>query len=101
MKILLTLTMAAALAGTAHADDTYKEKTKSESVDPVTGEKVKKKTKIKAEDDGEYKAESKTKVNGRTVEEHKAEREEDGDYKAKTKVRTEHGSHESKTKIDK
>jgi len=100
MKILLTLTMAGALAGIGYADD-YKQKTRSETVDPVTGEKVKTKTKVKADEDGDFKSKSKTKVDGRTVEEHKAEREEDGDYKSKTKAKTGGKKYESKTKIDK
>ena len=69
MKWMLTLALAGALAGTLAADDKYK--VKAEAKDPVTGEKVKSKTKVKSDKDGDYKEESKTKVNGHTVEKHK------------------------------
>jgi hypothetical protein len=100
MKYFLTLAMAAALAGSSYAYDDHKKEIKSETVDPVTGEKIKTKTKGKADEDGEFETKSKTKVDGRTVKEHKAERDEDGDYKAKTKVKTGDKKYESKTKID-
>jgi ABC-type uncharacterized transport system YnjBCD substrate-binding protein len=83
MKLLATTFLAAALAMNLAADDKYKEKTKAEGVDPVTGDKVKVKSKGKVEHDGDYKEKGKVKVNGKTKAKYKVKAEPDGDYKEK------------------
>ena len=49
MRILMAFVLATALTGVASADDKDKEKVKIEGRDPVTGEKVKVKSKAKIE----------------------------------------------------
>jgi len=99
-KWMTGLVLAGALTtGILSAAD--EQKTKSETKDPVTGETIKTKSKVKAESDGDYKEKSKTKVNGHTVEKRKVKGEGDGDYKEHTKVDGSDGKYESKTKVDK
>lgn len=103
MRILATTFLAAALAFNLTADDKYKEKTKSNTTDPVTGEHVKSKSKIKAESDGDYKEDSKSEVrnvDGKTKTKRKVRVDDDGDAKEKVKVDGPNGKYESKTKID-
>jgi hypothetical protein len=77
---------------------------KSETVDPVTGQKTKVKRKVKAESDGDYKLDEKVKSTGpegKSKSKTKIRAEGDGDYKEKTKVSGPDGKYESKTKVDK
>ena len=74
MKRMMSLAFAAILTcGLAAADDKLKEKHKIDGRDPVTGEKIKGKSKVKSESDGDYKEKTKMKVG-------------DKKYKSKTKV---------------
>jgi hypothetical protein len=97
----MSFALAAALAGGLHAEDKDKQKVKVETTDPVTGEKVKHKSKTHVDDDGEYKVKSRTKVDGKTVDKYRARGENDGDYVEKHKVDGPDGKYKSKTKVDK
>lgn len=85
MRILMAFVLATALTGVASADDQHKEKVKVEGRDPVTGEKVKVKSRSKVEADGDYKEKTTEKV-GDTKTKRKVKVEPDGDVKVKEKV---------------
>ncbi len=99
MKWILGIAMLTALS--ASAEDKHKEKVKSETTDPVTGDKVKHKSSTKVESDGDYKTKSRTKVNGSTVAKEKVEHEADGDHKEEVEIKGSNGKYKSKTKVDK
>jgi hypothetical protein len=97
----MSFALAAALAGGLHAEDKDKTKVKIEGRDPVTGQKIKHKSKTQVDEDGDFKHKSRTKVDGETVEKRRVKGENDGDYVEKHKVEGENGTYKSKTKIDK
>jgi hypothetical protein len=97
--------LAAVLAFNLLAEDSAKTKTKSDITDPVTGERTKTKTRVKAESDGDYKIDGKTQTSGGVAGESKSKvkvrAEGDGDYKEQVKTSGPEGKSETKTKIDK
>jgi hypothetical protein len=104
MRLIAVPFLAAALAFGLAADDSVKTKTKSNTTDPITGEQVKSKTRVKAESDGDYKVDGKTEVRGATGKSKskvKVRAEGDGDYKEKVKTSGPNGTYETKTKVDK
>lgn len=104
MRIIAVPFLATVLALGLAAEDSTKIKTKSTTVDPVTGEQVKTKTRVKAESDGDYKVDGKTQVSGpagTTKSRVKVRAEGDGDYKEKVKTSSPEGKSETKVKVDK
>jgi maltose-binding protein MalE len=105
MRFLTLPLLAAVLTFNLAAEDSAKTKTKSDITDPVTGERTKTKTRVKAESDGDYKVDSKSEttggVAGKTKSKVKVRAEGDGDYKEKVKTSGPEGKTETKTKIDK
>ena len=105
MRFIALPLLAAVLAFNVSADDSAKKKTKSDITDPVTGERTKTKTRVKAESDGDYKIDGQTQtsggVAGKTKSKVKVRAEGDGDYKEKVKTSGPEGKSETKTKIDK
>ena len=104
MRLIAVPFLTAVLAFSLAAEDSSKTKTKSNTTDPVTGEQVKSKTRVKAESDGDYKIDGKTKVDGpagKSKSKVKVRAEGDGDYKEKVKTSGTDGKYESKTKVDK
>lgn len=104
MRIIAVPFLAAALTLSLAAEDSVKTKTKSTSVDPVTGDQVKSKTRVKAQSDGDYKVDGKTEtkgVAGKTKSKVKVRAEGDGDYKEQVKVSGPDGKYQTKTKVDK
>jgi len=96
----MSFVLVTALAGLVSAEDSEKQKVKIDGRDPVTGEKIKVRSKTKAESDGDYKEKTDVHV-GKTHTKRRVDAEGDGDLKAKEKVHGPDGKYESKTKIDK
>jgi hypothetical protein len=104
MRFLTLALLSAAFTFNLTADDKEKHKVKSETIDPVTGEKTKVKSKSKAESDGDYKLDEKVEtkgVNGKQKTKTKVRADDDGDYKEKVKSTGPEGTYKSKTKVDK
>ena len=103
MKIFAVPFLTAVLAMGLAAGDSTQTKTKSTTVDPVTGDQVKVKTRVKTDADGDYKVDGKTQVKsdaGKAKSSVKVRGEADGDYKEKVKTSGPEGKTESKTKVD-
>jgi hypothetical protein len=99
MRYLMTALLATALCGTLSAEDKEKTKVKVDGRDPVTGEKVKVRSKTKAESDGDYKEKTDVRV-GDTKEKRRVKVDDDGDSKTTVKKKGPDGKYESKTKVD-
>ena len=100
MKILMTALLATALAGTMSAEDKDKQKVKADGRDPVTGEKVKVRSKSTTQSDGEYKEKTDVTV-GDTKQKTRVKTDDDGDSKTKVKTTGPDGKTVTKTKTDK
>lgn len=99
MRYLMAAVLATALCGTMSAEDKDKSKVKVDGRDPVTGEKVKVRSKTKAESDGDYKENTHIRV-GDTKEKRHVKVDDDGDVKTHVKGKSPDGKYESKTKVD-
>lgn len=80
----MTGILAIGLATSLYADDKTIAKSKTETIDPVTGDKVKSKSKAKIEHDGDYKEKTETKdtATGQKVK-HKVKVKPNGEVKEK------------------
>ena len=91
MRLFALPFLAAALTFTLAADDSTKTKTKYDATDPVTGERVKAKTKVKSESDGDFKVDAKTQIKGpagKSKSKLKVRGDSDGVYKEQVKTKT-------------
>lgn len=100
MKILMTALLATALAGTMSAEDKDKQKVKVDGRDPVTGEKVKVRSKSTGESDGDYKEKTDVTV-GNTKQKTRVKVDDDGDSKTKVTTTGPDGKSKTKMKVDK
>jgi len=97
----MAFVLAAALTGTVAAEDKDKDKVKIDGRDPVTGEKIKVRSKTKAESDGDYKEKTDIHVGDQHIKRKVKRDDDDGDVKVKEKVHDSNGNkYERKTKID-
>jgi len=96
----MTFVLAGVLSVPMMAEDKNKEKVKIDGRDPVTGEKIKVRSKVKSEPDGDYK--EKTDIRqGDTHTKRKVKVDDDGDVKVKEKTHGPDGKAEYKAKQDK